>query len=355
MNDTDYMQIALRLARRGLGCTAPNPSVGCIIVKDQQIIGEGITGEGGVPHAETLALVMAGSEARGSTAYITLEPCCHYGKTPPCTNALIEAGISRVVIGTQDPDNRVHGKGIAQLQAASITVECGICENDAIAVNSGFFSVIKQQRPMVTLKLATSLDGKIATASGESQWITSESARNYGHLLRAQHDAIMVGVETIRHDNPSLTCRLLGMENRSPIRIVMDSHLRIPRDAIVVNSSATTPTWIITTTNKTIDGVKSLTVAPDKNGRCDIDQAIKLLATQNITRLLVEGGGTLAASLLNAGLIDQLVWIHAPKIIGNDGIAAISNLGLEHLADISSFTQRKVQSCGNDIIEHYYR
>ena len=349
MNDTDFMDVALRIAKRGLGLTFPNPSVGCLIVANQQIIGQGTTGRGGVPHAEIAALAMAGESARGATAYVTLEPCCHYGKTAPCTDALIAAGIARIVIAVRDSDERVSGKGIAQLQAADIEIIEGIRTEEARTINAGFFSVTEKGRPLVTLKLATTLDGKIATASGESKWITGEPARHYAHMLRATHDAIMVGVETVIADNPDLTCRLPGLEDRSPLRVIMDSHLRTPQESRMLKGSL--PAWIITTSSAPYPGAEILRTGKNSEGRVSIEEALQLLAAKGITRLLVEGGGTLAASLLRAGLVDRLIWIHAASIIGNDGLPSVGNLGLELLANSPKLRRESMQLLGGDMVE----
>lgn len=354
MKDQYYMQVALRLSQRGLGTTFPNPSVGCIIVKNHQIIGQGVTGKGGRPHAEVMALKMAGEDAKGATVYSTLEPCCHYGKTAPCTDVLIAAGVKRVVVAVRDTDKRVSGSGLAQLKSTGIDVTENICTAEARALNAGFFSVVERGRPLVTLKLATTLDGKIATASGESQWITGEMARHYGHMLRAQHDAIMVGVETVICDNPDLTCRLPGLEDRSPIRVIMDSNLRTPPECTLVTTAKETPTWIVTGTAQTMhdDHVDVLRAEKDGSGRVDIYHALRLLASQGITRLLVEGGGKLAASLLKAGVVDTVIWFRSASVIGNDGMAAIAEMTLPHLGDSPRFTRESVHMCGEDVVEY---
>ena len=228
--DRSYMQLALRLAHRGLGSNWPNPSVGCIIVKDNKIIGRGWTGQGGRPHAEHLALLQAGKNAAGATVYVTLEPCSHHGETPPCVDALISAKVKQVVVAIIDPDKRVSGKGLAKLRSKGIDVELGVCADSAAELNAGFFNRVNSGRPMVTLKLATSLDGFIATANGDSKWITSLGARLRGHLLRSEHDAILVGIGTVLKDNPSLTVRLPGLFEKSPVRIILDSRLRTPKN-----------------------------------------------------------------------------------------------------------------------------
>ncbi|MHA1599104.1 MAG: bifunctional diaminohydroxyphosphoribosylaminopyrimidine deaminase/5-amino-6-(5-phosphoribosylamino)uracil reductase RibD, partial [Alphaproteobacteria bacterium] len=246
ISDLDHMRTALTLARRGLGMVSPNPSVGCVIVDvDGHVVGRGVTASGGRPHAETIALSVAGDKARDGTAYVTFEPCSHQGKTSPCAKALMKSGIRRVVIACEDPDHRVSGRGIAMLKSADIEVTEGVLEAEALALNAGFITRIKEGRPLFTLKTATSLDGRIATRSGDSQWITGDAARRTAHMLRARHDAVLVGIGTALADNPSLTCRLGGMEGYSPIRIVADSRLRLPLSSILVETAKQVPTWIV--------------------------------------------------------------------------------------------------------------
>ena len=239
------MRSALALARRGLGNTWPNPSVGCVVVKDGRVVGRAVTAPGGRPHAEPAALDMAGAAARGATVYVTLEPCCHWGRTPPCTDALIDAGVARVVIATRDPDPRVDGAGIARLRAAGIAVDEGVLQAEADEVAAGFRARVRHGRPLVTLKLASTLDGRIATRSGESRWITGEAARRAAHALRGRHDAVMVGVGTVLADDPELTCRLPGYRPNPVVRVVADSHLRTPLTATLVATAATAPTWML--------------------------------------------------------------------------------------------------------------
>src|SRR5579864_840444 len=244
--DLHAMRAALALARRGLGTVWPNPAVGCVILKDGRVVGRGWTQKGGRPHAETEALARASEAAKGATAYVSLEPCSHHGRTPPCAEALVAAGVARVVAAVEDPDPRVSGSGIARLKAAMIAVETGVCAADAEEVNAGFFCRVEHRRPLVTLKLATSLDGRIATASGESRWITGLAARERAHLLRATHDAVLVGTGTALADDPQLTCRLPGLENRSPVRIVIDRHLRLPVTLHLLAEADQVRTWVAT-------------------------------------------------------------------------------------------------------------
>ena len=244
-DDTAHMRAALALARRGLGNTWPNPAVGCVIVRNNRVVGRAVTAPGGRPHAEPQTLAMAGDAARGTAAYVTLEPCCHHGRTPPCTDALIGAGIARVVIAARDPDPRVNGQGVAKLRAAGIAVEEGVLAGEAAEILAGFHQRTTTGRPLVTLKLASTLDGRIATHSGESRWITGEPARRAAHVLRGRHDAILVGVGTVIADDPDLTCRLPGFRPTRIVRVVADSHLRTPLTARLVATARETPTWML--------------------------------------------------------------------------------------------------------------
>lgn len=334
-NHQSYMRKALALAERNLGCTAPNPSVGCVIVKNDQIIAEGITKMGGRPHAETIALEKAGSNARGADLYVTLEPCSHHGKTPPCAESIVKAGIKRVFIANIDPSEKVLGKGIKTLKDAGIRVETGIMEDQASKINEGFFSVCNRGRPFVTLKLATSLDGKIATSKKESKWITNDLARKYAHMLRAKSDAIVTGIGTVLQDDPDMTCRIAGLEGRSPVRIVLDSKLRIDKKSKILQNADKAPTWIITS-EKCNGDIKGATIIKNKEnneGSIDLASMLKMLADKDITTVMVECGSRLATSFIKSGLVDRIIWVKAPILIGNDGIAAIGNLGLNKLED----------------------
>jgi diaminohydroxyphosphoribosylaminopyrimidine deaminase/5-amino-6-(5-phosphoribosylamino)uracil reductase len=326
------MGLALALGERHLGRTAPNPSVGCVIVKDGVVVGRGWTQPGGRPHAEAEALARAGEAARGATAYVTLEPCSNWGKTPPCTKGLIEAGISRVVIGCVDPDPRVDGKGIAWLREAGLEVTTGVMEAEALAQNLGLYRRIRDGRPMVGLKLAMSLDGRIATRTGDSQWITGEAARRFGHRLRAAHDAIMVGSGTALADDPLLSCRLPGLEDRSPVRVVMDRRGRLPATSQLVATADRLPLVHVTAA----DGDTSLAAV------------LTRLAGHGITRLLVEGGASLATSFLASGLVDRLYLFSAPCLIGGDGAAGVQGLGIDQLAAVSRWQLVATRRLGTD-------
>lgn len=364
-HDTRFMKIALNLAMRGLGRVAPNPAVGCVIVREDgpfpRIVGRGWTQPGGRPHAETEALARAGEAARGATAYVTLEPCSHHGKTPPCADALIAAGIARVVGAVEDPDPRVSGRGFARLRAAGIEVVEDICAVEASELNSGFFLKVRQGRPMVLLKVASSLDGRTAMRSGESVWITGNASRRRGHLSRALADAIMVGSVTAMTDDPELTCRLQGLEDRSPVRIVGDGRLRLPLTSKLVQQAKRIPVWIVTLDSSDSArcaayescGVKIIRVPADKGGHIDMGVALKEFGRLGLTRLLVEGGAHLAAALLRAGLVDRIDWYHAGKLIGGDGHPAIAGLGIERLANVPRFELRSLVPLDGDVLARY--
>jgi diaminohydroxyphosphoribosylaminopyrimidine deaminase/5-amino-6-(5-phosphoribosylamino)uracil reductase len=315
------MRHALRLAERGLGRVAPNPAVGCIIVADDgRIVGRGWTAPGGRPHAETIALSAAGAAARDATAYVTLEPCAHHGKTRPCAEALIAAGVARVVVAVGDPDPRVNGEGFAILRTAGIEVREGVCAEEARVLNAGFFSRVEKGRPLVALKIAESADGFVG-ASG-TKWVTEEAARRHGHLLRATHDAIIAGIGTVLADDPLLTCRLEGMEDRSPIRIVIDSHLRLPAASLIVKSARDVPVLVFTTVEGAIDGIEVLRVTADANGKVSLQAVMQNLAQRGLTRVLVEGGPELQRALAAAGLADRVYRYLSPRALGSGVLSA---------------------------------
>lgn len=363
-DDLSYMQMALSLARRGLGQVWPNPAVGCVLVQDNIVVGRGWTQPDGRPHAETEALARAGAAARGAVAYVTLEPCAHQGQTPPCAQALIDAGIARAVVAIGDPDPRVDGGGLAMLRDAGISVELGVCSGEAEAVNAGFLRRIHDNRPLITLKTATTADSRIATQSGDSQWITGDLARAAGHLLRATHDAILVGSGTAIHDNPGLTCRLPGMENRSPVRIVLDGRMRLPLTHQLVVTARDVPTWMVVLHPRSPDqierrdaysaaGVDMFEVDMDDNGNPDLTQALAAIAKRGVTRVLIEGGGQVAAAFLRERMVDEIVWFRAPCVIGGDGISAIAGYGVDRLNDAIQMNRVGVKKIGNDVVERY--
>ena len=358
--DRRYMALALALAGRGLGSVWPNPAVGCVLVQGRRIAGRGWTQPGGRPHAETEALARAGARARGATCYVTLEPCAHSGKTGPCVDALVEAGIARAVVACPDPDPRVDGRGIAALAAAGIEVSRGCMEDEARALNAGFLSRIERGRPHVMLKLASSLDGRIATHTGDSRWITGARARAGGHLLRARHDAVVVGAASALADDPQLTCRLPGMAGPGPLRVVIDGSARLPAGHALIAGAADRPTWIVSTPALGQDGrhaawrragVEIVEAAADAEGRPLLAAALEALAGRGLTRILVEGGGRLAAALLRARLVDRIAWFRAPGAIGGDGVPALAALGIDRARDMARFVRVSSTHLGEDMLD----
>ena len=287
---------------------------------------------------------MAGEGARGADVYVTLEPCSHYGKTPPCAEALIAAQVARAVVACGDPDKRVSGRGLAMLRTAGIEVVENVLREEAEHLNAGFLKCIRESLPLVTLKLATTLDGKIATSTGESRWITGPAARRYGHFLRAAHDAILVGRGTAEADDPSLTCRFPGLEERSPVRVVLDSHGRLPA-SLKLFADGAAPTWHLTAER----------LGQMAGARIDPRRALSHLAARGITRVLVEGGGELSASLLKADTVDRIAWFRAPSLIGTDGRAGVAELGVQRMADLQCFRLTGSRQLGRDRLETYER
>lgn len=357
------MASALALARRGLGRVAPNPTVGCVIVAEGRAVGRGWTQPGGRPHAETEALRRAGDAAHGATAYISLEPCSHHGKTPPCTDALSAAGVARCLISCEDPDPRVSGRGIAALRAAGIEVETGLFAEEAQELNRGFFLNKLASRPLVTLKLATSLDGRIALASGESKWITSDAARARAHLLRAGHDAIMVGAGTALADDPRLDARLPGLEDRSPLRVVLDRRLRLPHGHDLVVRARDRATLLFTAPGHSDEelapyrdaGVEVVETASPTEESEFPETVLQELAQRGLTRVLLEGGAQTATAFLQAGLVDRLEWFRAPMVIGADGLSGMAALHLESLLQAPIFQREDLENLGADLLERYRR
>jgi diaminohydroxyphosphoribosylaminopyrimidine deaminase/5-amino-6-(5-phosphoribosylamino)uracil reductase len=363
--DLEHMRAALQLAERGLGRVWPNPAVGCVIADHAgHVVGRGFTQPGGRPHAETEALRAAGPAARGATVYVTLEPCAHHGQTPPCADALVAAGIGRLVVALEDPDPRVEGRGLQRLREAGIAVEVGLLGTEAAELNAGFLSRVRNGRPLVALKLATSLDGRIAAGNGDSQWITGETARALGQRLRAGHDAVMIGSGTALADDPQLTCRLPGLAERSPMRVVMDGRLRLPLNSRLVRGAAEGPATVLVTIEGHSDewltpyrkaGVRIVEVPKNADGRPLADRALTALGDLGITRLLVEGGAQLAASLVRADLVDRLHWFRAPGLIGGDGLASIAEIGLDSVSRMVRFERCALWAAGEDSVESYRR
>ncbi len=352
--DETFMTLAARLGHRALGTTGENPPVGCIIVKDGIIVGLGWTQPGGRPHAETEALKMAGEAARGATAYVTLEPCAHHGRTPPCAEALVAAGVARVVAAFEDPDPRVSGGGFAILRLAGIAIDAGIGATAAGPDLAGFLTRIAKKRPYVTLKLALSADGKIAEAPGIRTAITGPEVKARAYLLRAQSDAILVGLGTVLADDPDLTCRLPGLEGRSPIRVVADSALATPKSSHLVKTAGQVPVWLLSLQPGTVaPGVDVLACRPDVQGHVDLADALARLAERGISRVLAEGGARLARGLLEKGLVDELMLFRSPKLLGAKGVDAFA--GLPPDAVMAAFRKDREERLGDDVMSVYVR
>jgi diaminohydroxyphosphoribosylaminopyrimidine deaminase/5-amino-6-(5-phosphoribosylamino)uracil reductase len=349
-----FMKIALALARKGIGRTSPNPLVGCVIVKDGAIVGEGWHHKAGTPHAEIHALNMAADSARGADVYVTLEPCCHTGATPPCSDALIKAGVRRVVAGMRDPNPQVSGGGLAALHQASIETECGVLESECRAINLPFIKHITTGLPYVTYKCAMTLDGKIASITGESRWISCEESRKYVHLMRAHNDAVMVGVDTILADNPQLTVR--HVKGRNPVRIIVDSSLRTPASVGILSGALARKTIIACTEEDVavhqpyLQNGTTVLVCNSLEGRVDLRDLLIKLGKLGIQSILLEGGSRLAGDALTRGLIDECVFFYAPKVIGSDGFSPFSITGITDMSHSLAFTDLKVRRLGTDIV-----
>jgi diaminohydroxyphosphoribosylaminopyrimidine deaminase/5-amino-6-(5-phosphoribosylamino)uracil reductase len=363
--DQRFMQLALTLGRRGQGRSWPNPAVGAVVVKDGVIVGRGWTQPGGRPHAEPEALERAGEAARGATLYVTLEPCSHLGKSPPCADAIIASGIARVVSAIEDPNPEVAGQGHARLRAAGITVDIGTGALEAARDHAGHFRRIHDKRPHVILKLAVSSDDKIGAAGRKPIAISGEAARARVHLLRAQCDAILVGIGTVLADDPLLTCRLPGMEAQSPIRVVLDRSLRTPGTSRLVHSARETPLWVMTSSLAEAPAAMKLgaagahvirvatTTAPPPG--LDLAAVLHALAEKGITRLLVEGGARVASSFVAAGLVDEVWLLRGPDPVGADGVAALDALPLTTVTQSPTFKARASETLQKDTLTIYER
>ena len=360
--DRRFMELALALGRRTLGQTWPNPAVGAIVVKDGVIVGRGWTAPGGRPHGEPQALARAGASARGATAYVTLEPCSHHGKTPPCADALIAAGVARVVSAIEDPNPEVAGQGHARLRAAGIVVDVGLCADDARYAHAGHIRRVTSGRPHVTLKLAVSADGKIGATGHKPVAITGEASRARVHLQRAHNDAILIGVGTALSDDPELTCRLPGMAKLSPVRVVLDRHLGLPASSKLARSARATPLWLFAERSGEpseaallrASGAEIIPVAAGERG-LDLSAVLKELATRGITRVMVEGGARVAASFVDADLVDE-IWLYSSKtVIGPDGVPALNGIPLTSLTQSPRFRQRASEDFGEDHLAVYER
>ena len=361
--DIEYMRRAIELADRGLGFTNPNPLVGAVIVKDGRIIGEGWHERYGQWHAERNALRNCVGDPRGATMYVTLEPCCHHGKTPPCAEALVESGLARVVVGMKDPNPLVAGKGIARLREAGIEVECGLEEETLREQNRVFLKYIQTRRPWVVMKTAMTLDGKIATRAGDSRWVTGEAARTEGHELRSRLMAIMVGIGTALADNPLLTCRIEGREVRQPVRVVVDSQARLPLDSRLVATAGECRTIVAHTRFASAGRLKALAAAgvkawlcEDREGLVDVESLSRLLGERGVDSVLLEGGGNLNFSFLRQGLVDELYAFVAPKIVGGaDAKTPVEGRGVDRMADALPFRLREMRQVGEDVLLRFLK
>ncbi len=355
MTDEEYMKLALKLARRGLGWTSPNPMVGAVLVRDNQIIGRGYHRLFGGNHAEVNALQNIEAGPAGATLYVTLEPCCHYGKTPPCIDAIIKNKIKKVVIGTIDPNPRVNGKSVTILNQHGIETKVGLLEEECRELNEAYFKYMTTGLPLVTIKFAQTLDGRLATASGDSRWISSEEFRKRAHKLRASNDAILVGIDTILADNPQLTVRLV--EGRNPTRIILDSRMRMPLDSEIVGTRDASPVIIVTTAQAGGEkksrlrdlGIEVLEARSDASGGIDLKGLLQALGERNISSLLVEGGARVITSFLRQKLADKVVVAIAPKILGK-GTDAVGELDIARISQALKLTLEKISRAGVDVV-----
>jgi len=362
--DARFMDLALALGRRGLGQTWPNPSVGCVVVRfdgdTPVIVGRGVTQPGGRPHAEVEALRHAGAAARGATLYATLEPCSHHGKTPPCADAIVAAGVARVVSSMEDPNPEISGRGHARLRAAGIAVEVGPGAAQARRAHAGHLCRIRDGHPHVMLKLGISADGKVGLPGRRPVQITGAAARDRIHMMRAQSDAIMIGIGTALADDPQLTCRLPGMAARSPVRVIVDSALRLPLDSVLVRTARQTPVWVVASADAPEGSDAALRARGvevfrlDAPGRPDLGRVLRLLAGRGITRLMVEGGPLMAAALVGADLVDEVDLVRAPRPLG-EGIDALEGLPLTAITQSPRFAARAIEAIGEDTLESYER
>lgn len=349
-----YMRFALELARATRGQTSPNPQVGAVVVKDGRIVGTGTHLGAGTAHAEVHALQTAGKKASGGTLYVTLEPCNHHGRTPPCTEAIIEAGICTVVVGCEDANPHVEGSGITRLRKAGIHIVTGVLEKECYRLNEVFFHYIQTGLPFMTVKTASTLDGKIATPTRDSKWVTGEEARAHVQMLRHEHDAVLVGIETVLRDDPQLTARL-PQGGLNPIRLVVDSRLRLPLEARVCDTS-NAPTWVFCTERRDKDKEKALVekgvrvFTTGKNERVNLADVLRILGQREVTSVLVEGGSTLNGSLLKEGLVHKMIAFIAPKLLGGGlGLTSYGGEGWDRMNDAVSLSEVTVSQFGQDI------
>ncbi len=362
MDDAGYMRLALELAAGGAGYTSPNPMVGAVLVKGGRIVGRGYHRRVGGPHAEVEAIADAGPEADGATLYVTLEPCNHHGRTPPCSEAVIRAGIAKVVVAMEDPNPHVTGGGIRRLEESGIEVVCGVCRDQALKLNEAFVKYVRTGLPWVVLKSAMTLDGRIATAGGDARWVSGAESRALVHRLRHRLDAILVGIGTVRADDPSLTARLPEGGGRDPVRIILDTGLSIDPAARVLHLESDAPTWIVC--GRGVDegrleqvrktGARCVVMDLD-NGRVDLKALMRWLANQQVTSLLVEGGATVAGRFLACGLVDKVMFFYAPKILGgDDGVPLCRGRGPQKMSECLKVHDMQVRPVGEDILVEGY-
>ena len=352
--DRGFMRRALDLAARGKGRTSPNPMVGCVIVRNGQVIGEGYHERAGLPHAEVNAILAAADDIAGTTVYVTLEPCCHHGKTPPCADLLVQHRPARVVIAMHDPNPVVAGRGIAALEAAGIEVEVGVLEPEAQTVNEAFSKFITKKMPFVIAKCGMSLDGKIATRTGDSRWVTGEASRRLVHELRNEVDAILVGSRTVMVDDPSLTTRLEA-QAKDPIRVIVDADDYLASDRRVFAQDSAAPTWVAIPNGRSFAGADEVIAVPDGPGGIDLSALMRELAKREVMSVLIEGGGTTHASAFAAGIVDKVMFFIAPKIIGGrDAITAVEGEGAEKMADVVQLERMTARSIGEDVLIEAY-
>lgn len=365
MNDLLFMKMAIDLAENGRGYTSPNPMVGAVVVKDGKVVGKGFHEAYGKAHAEVNAIDDAKEHSSGATLYVTLEPCNHFGKTPPCTKKIIESGIKRVVAAIKDPNTDVKGNGEQFLRSNGIEVTFGVCEKEALKQNEIFIKYIKTKRPFVIVKCASTLDGKIATKTGDSKWVTNEESRQFVHKLRHYTDAIMVGIDTVKRDNPNLTTRINGINGLNPVRIVLDSRLSISEDAFVLNQDVGSDT-IVVISDLALDkailqkkkrleekGIKIIK-APDKNNLINLDILMDMLGSMGITSLLIEGGSRVISSAFSNKIVDKIFFFYAPKILGGDGVSICSGPGPVLMRDSIVVKEIGIQKFGDDIMIEGY-
>ena len=347
-----FMRAALREAAKGLGRTSPNPAVGAVLVRNGRVVARGHHARAGGPHAEVVALRAAGARARGADLYTTLEPCDHFGKTPPCSRAILEAGVRRVFVGSSDPNPLVNGRGVARLRAAGVEVEAGVLRAECDALNAHWFRFIRERRPYVTLKAAATLDGRIATRTGDSRWVTGEEARHWVHRLRDRVDAVLVGAGTARADDPRLTARLPGGRGRDPVRVVLDTELSLPARLKLFHARSAAPTLVAHATSRTRrlgPGVELLRCRRGEGG-VDLVDLLGKLAARGVTHVLVEGGAQVHARFLAAGLVDRVAVFVAPKLAGSDGVPLFAGKGPARMADALRLEDVEVARIGEDVL-----